>query len=100
LMLSMYLLLVTMAGNAMLRFDASTGMAGLVASIFIIGVLGGRLYAGRQIRKYGTKKMLMIAIIMFVVMYLFYFFDFVSYVLFLFCFFSFIFLILVFMLYY
>ncbi|HLR54110.1 MAG TPA: MFS transporter [Pseudogracilibacillus sp.] len=81
LMLSMYLLLVTMAGYAMLRFDASTGMAGLVASIFIIGVLGGRLYAGRQIRKYGTKKMLMIGIIIFVVMSLFYFFDFGIYAL-------------------
>src|SRR5699024_3788806 len=81
LMLSMYLLLVTMAGYAMLRFDASTGMAGLVASIFIIGVLGGRLYAGRQIRKYGTKKMLMVGIMIFVVMSLFYFFDFGIYAL-------------------
>lgn len=81
LMLSMYLLLVTMAGYAMLQFDASTGMAGLVASIFIIGVLCGRLYAGRQIRKYGTKKMLVIGIIIFVVMSLFYFFDFGIYAL-------------------
>src|SRR5699024_8122235 len=81
LMLSMYLLLVTMAGYAMLRFEASTGMAGLVASIFIIGVLGGRLYAGRQIQKFGTKKMLVIGIIIFVMMSFFYFVDFGIYAL-------------------
>src|SRR5699024_7289032 len=80
-MLWMYLLLLTISGYAMFCFDASTVMAGLVASIFIIGVLGGRLYAGRQIRKYGTKKMLMIGIIIFVVMSLFYFFDFGIYAL-------------------
>src|SRR5699024_628538 len=80
-MLSMYLLLVTMAGYAMLRFEASTGMAGLVASIFIIGVLGGRLYAGRQIQKFGTKKMLVIGIIIFVMMSFFYFVDFGIYAL-------------------
>lgn len=48
LMLSMYLLSVTMAGYAIRNFAASTGMAGLVASIFIIGVLKGRLYAGKE----------------------------------------------------
>lgn len=81
LMLSMYLLLVTMAGYAMLRFEASTGMAGLVASIFIIGVLAGRLYAGRQIQKVGTKKMLLTGIVIFVIMSIFYFFDFGIYAL-------------------
>lgn len=75
LMLSMYLLLVTMAGYAIRTFAASTSVAGLVASIFIIGVLIGRLYAGKQIEQTGPKKMLIVGIIIFVIMSFFYFFN-------------------------
>lgn len=73
LMLSMYLLLVTMATYAIRTYDASISLAGLVASIFIIGSLVGRLYAGKQIGKAGSKKLLIIGILIFLLLTLFYF---------------------------
>ncbi|WP_271398559.1 MFS transporter [Salinicoccus roseus] len=60
LMLSLYLLLVTMATYAMDTYDASVSMGGFVSSIFIIGALFGRLYGGKQIAVVGNKKMLLI----------------------------------------
>ena len=60
LTLSMYLLLVTMAVYAMNEYDASMSMAGFVASIFVIGALAGRIYAGKQVAYTGGKKMLLI----------------------------------------
>src|SRR5699024_8272620 len=59
LMLSMYLLLVTMATYSMQEYGATVSMAGLAASIFVIGSLVGRLIGGRQIAKAGSKKILM-----------------------------------------
>lgn len=73
LMLSMYLLLVIMATYAMETYGASVSLGGLVASIFVIGSLVGRLYAGRQIAKTGSKKMLITGILIFLVLTLFYF---------------------------
>lgn len=61
LMMSMYLLLVTMAMYAAQVYSASMSLAGLVASIFIIGSLFGRLFGGKQISIIGSKKMLVIA---------------------------------------
>lgn len=75
LILSMYLLLVTMASYAMNTYGASTSLAGLVASIFIIGVLFGRLFAGKQIENIGTKKMLSIGISIFIILSFFYYFN-------------------------
>ena len=69
----MYLLLVTMATYATEEYNASTSTAGLVASIFILGALAARLYAGKQIEKTGSKKMLLIGIGLFVVVTLLYF---------------------------
>lgn len=66
LMLSMYLLLVTMAGYAMEEYSASTSIAGLVASIFILGALIGRLYAGKKMERISSKKILVIGIFIFV----------------------------------
>ena len=60
LMLSMYLLLVTMATYAMDTYGASVSMGGFVSSIFIIGALFGRLYGGKQIARVGNRKMLLI----------------------------------------
>ncbi|WP_031547457.1 MFS transporter [Salinicoccus luteus] len=60
LMLSMYLLLVTMATYAMDTYGASVSMGGFVSSIFIIGALFGRLYGGKQIARIGNRKMLLI----------------------------------------
>ncbi|WP_411843555.1 MFS transporter [Salinicoccus sp. HZC-1] len=59
LMLSMYLLLVTMATYSIQEYDASVSTAGLIASIFVIGSLVGRLFGGRQIAKAGSKKILL-----------------------------------------
>lgn len=72
LMMSMYLLLVTMAIYAAQEYDASMSMAGLVASIYIIGSMFGRLFGGKQISKTGSKKMLVISsffVLIFTLMY-------------------------------
>src|SRR5699024_9508617 len=60
LMLSMYLLLVTMAGYAMETYGTTTSMGGFVASVFIIGALVGRLYAGKKITQIGAKRILLL----------------------------------------
>lgn len=60
LMMSQYLLLVTMAMYATQEYGASVAMAGLVSSAFIIGSLIGRLFGGRHIAAMGGKKMLLI----------------------------------------
>lgn len=73
LMLSMYLLLVTMATYATERYEASISTAGLVASIFILGALIGRLYAGKQMEKIGSRKMLLMGIIFIIIVTSFYF---------------------------
>lgn len=73
MMLSMYLLIVTMASYAADTYDASTSMAGLTSSIFIIGVLFARLYGGKEIGRIGSKKMLIGGITFFVLMTLLYF---------------------------
>ncbi|WP_087972116.1 MFS transporter [Oceanobacillus rekensis] len=73
IMLSMYLLLVTMATFATETYNASASMAGLVASIFIIGSLVGRLYGGMKIEKLGNNKILLMGVILFLIMSLFYF---------------------------
>lgn len=73
LMLSMYLLLVTIATYATEKYGASTSTAGLISGIFIIGSLIGRLYAGKQIAAVGNKKMLITGIAIVVIMTAFYF---------------------------
>ncbi|WP_079504656.1 MFS transporter [Mesobacillus jeotgali] len=65
-MLSMYLLIVTMASYATDTYGASGSMAGLASSIFIIGVLFARLYGGKEIARIGSKKMLVGGILFFV----------------------------------
>ncbi|WP_234340239.1 MFS transporter [Gorillibacterium timonense] len=72
LWLSMYLLLVQMAPYAKQHYHASTSMAGLVASIFVIGSLIGRLFAGKQINAIGSKRMLICSILLTVVFIFFY----------------------------
>jgi MFS family permease len=67
MMLSMYLLIVTMASYAADAYDASTSMAGLASSIFIIGVLFARLYGGKEVARIGSKRMLIGGILFFVV---------------------------------
>lgn len=66
IMLSMYLLIVTMASYAADTYGATSSMAGLASSIFIIGVLFARLYGGKEIARIGSKKMLLGGILFFV----------------------------------
>jgi MFS family permease len=55
----MYLLLmVIIAAYAVDKFHASTNIAGLVAGIFIVGALIGRLGTGRIIEDIGSKRVL------------------------------------------
>ena len=68
-----FLLLVTIAAYAVDKFQASASMAGLVAGIFIIGALIGRLGAGRLTEIANSKKILMIGTILFIITSLLYF---------------------------
>jgi len=60
------LLMVIIASYAVDRFHASTSMAGLVASVFIIGALIGRFATGRFIEDIGNKKVLMAGTVFFI----------------------------------
>ncbi len=68
LMMSQYLLLVTMAMYATQEYGASVGIAGLVSSSFIIGSLIGRIFGGKHITAMGGKKMLIIGSALIVVL--------------------------------
>ena len=68
-----FLLMVTIAGYAVEQFHASTSVAGLVSSIFIIGSLIGRLVTGRMIEGAGSKKTLLIGLILFILSTVLYF---------------------------
>ena len=68
-----FLLLVTIAAYAVDKFQASASLAGLVAGIFIIGALIGRLGAGRLTEIVSSKKILIIGTILFIMTSLLYF---------------------------
>jgi len=59
--------MVTMTSYAIDKFHASTSIAGLVASIFVIGVLIGRLGTGRIIEDMGSKRVLIVGAIFFII---------------------------------
>jgi predicted MFS family arabinose efflux permease len=67
------LLMVIIASYAVDKFHASTSVAGLVASIFIIGALIGRLGTGRLIEDIGSKRVLTVGTIFFIVTAVLYF---------------------------
>ena len=62
-----YLLMVTIASYAVDEFHASTSVAGLVAGIFVVGVLIGRLVTGRIIEHIGSKRVLIVGAIFFII---------------------------------
>lgn len=62
-----YLLMATIAVYSVDRFHASTGMAGLVSGIFIIGILIGRLVTGRIVEDIGSRKVLIAGTLFFIV---------------------------------
>lgn len=64
--LTHFLLIVTIASYAVEKFQATTGMAGLVAGIFILGALIGRLGTGRFIEDIGSKKVLVVGAAFFI----------------------------------
>lgn len=76
IMLSMFLLLVTIGGYAVEHYHVSTSTAGLVSGIFIVGSLFGRFWAGKYIDIIGQKKTLVIGVIIFVVTTALYFVSF------------------------
>ena len=65
--LTHFLLIVTIAPYAVDEFHASTDIAGLVAGIFIIGALIGRLGTGRVIEGIGSKRVLIFSTMFFIV---------------------------------
>lgn len=71
-----YLLLnATIALYALKEFNATTGQAGLVAGIFIIGALAGRLLTGGIVAKIEYKRLLIIGLVFFTLTILLYFVD-------------------------
>ena len=62
-----YLLMVVIASYAVDKFHASTGIAGLVSGIFIIGILFGRLGTGRVVEDIGSRKVLIAGTMFFIV---------------------------------
>jgi len=73
IILIFYLLIVTIAEHAVEEFGASTSTAGLVASIFIIGTLLGRLMTGRIITTLGIIKTFYVGLCFFTITTLAYF---------------------------
>lgn len=71
--MNFYLLMIIISEYAMNKFDSSPSEAGFTASIFIIGALIARLFAGKWIARIGYKKMLCTGVIASLVMTLFYF---------------------------
>lgn len=71
--LMFYLLMVTIASFAKQEYGATTSIAGLVSSIFIIGSLIGRLGAGRLISSQGATKIYWLGLVSFLVTSLLYY---------------------------
>ena len=67
------LLMVIIATYAISRFNVSTSMAGLVASIFIIGALIGRFGTGRVIEEIGGRRVLIAGTVFFIIVVVLYF---------------------------
>ena len=72
--LTFYLLITTLTVYAIEEFNASQSMAGLASSIFVVGALVSRLFAGKYIEIIGRKKMLYGGLFLFLIMMLLYFF--------------------------
>ena len=67
LALVFYMLIVVIGAYAIKEYGASLSLAGLVAGIFVIGTLLGRLVIGQLVDTIGRKKTLIIGMIAFVV---------------------------------
>ncbi|WP_232847749.1 MFS transporter [Occultella kanbiaonis] len=63
-----YLLMTTMAFYAVERFQASASLAGLASSAFIIGAVVARLSAGKLLEIVGRRRLIISALVVYVVM--------------------------------
>lgn len=73
IMIVMYMLIVTIAPFAVEEYGASASMAGLVSGIFIIGTLSARIATGRVIESIGSRRILLIGMVISVVAIALYF---------------------------
>lgn len=73
LTLVFFVLVTTVVAYSIEKYNVSTSMAGLVSGVFVIGALIGRLAAGRYIQTIGSKKILLMGIILFIITASFYF---------------------------
>ena len=62
-----FLLMVIMASYAVDKYHATTGTGGLVSGIFIIGILIGRLGTGRIIEDVGSRRVLVIGTLLYII---------------------------------
>lgn len=62
-----FLLMVIMASYAVDKYHASTGIGGLVSGIFIIGILIGRLGTGRIIEDVGSRRVLIVGTLLYII---------------------------------
>lgn len=73
LMLTFYLLMVTISVFAVNAFNSTESQAGLASSIFVIGALVGRIIGGKYIDRIGRKKLLIAGLIIMFISAIFYF---------------------------
>ncbi|QGQ45274.1 MFS transporter [Metabacillus sediminilitoris] len=71
--LTFYLLMTSLTVYAIEQFNASTSMAGLASSIFIIGALVFRVFAGKYIEFIGRNKMYYGGLLLFMIASILYF---------------------------
>lgn len=62
-----FLLMVIMVSYAVDKYRASTGIGGLVSGIFIIGILIGRLGTGRIIEVVGSRRVLIVGTLLYII---------------------------------
>jgi MFS family permease len=60
-----YIAMTTLAMYAVISFEASASIAGLVASIFVIGGVIGRIFSGSYIERIGRRKIILLSSILF-----------------------------------
>jgi len=65
--LTFYLLMTMMTVYAVEQFRASESMAGLASSMFVIGAVFSRLFAGKYLEVIGRKKMLYGSLLLFLI---------------------------------
>lgn len=74
LLFNYYLLMVIITAYSIEHFHVSHSIAGLTASIFIIGALVARFFSGKWIEQIGRKKMLLSGVLIELIMSITYFF--------------------------